>query len=230
MNKAILIKSIIYRPYSEFVTFLIAWMITGQLNVSIAIGVANLFMKIFSYFIFDVLWKKFVKDNYKPCVIWMTGFSSSGKTTLANALSEKLNKEGKKTIILDGDEIRNFFKTGFDKQSRIEHNINVGKMASLFESQGFIVIVSLISPYMEARNKCREMAKSFFEVYLNTPIEICESRDIKGLYEKARLGEIKDFTGIDSPYEKPLNPEITLNTQTNDLKKCIDVIIKKITN
>lgn len=167
-------------------------------------------------------------EKYKPCVIWLTGLSGSGKTTIANAVSAHLQLEGKKIIILDGDDIRNFFKIGFDKQSRIEHNINIGKMASLFESQGFIVIVSLISPYMEARNKCREMAKSFFEIYIATSLEVCEQRDVKGLYRKARLGEIKEFTGIDSPYEIPINPDIYFNTSNTSIEESVNLILNKI--
>ena len=227
-NRILFIKSIIYRPYSELVTFFVAWIITGQLKLSLFIGLADFIVKIFSYFIFDVLWKKFVVDKYNPCVIWLTGLSGSGKTTISNAISDNLKQKGKKIILLDGDEIRNFFKTGFDKQSRIEHNINVGKMASLFESQGFIVIVSLISPYAEARNKCRDMAKSFMEIYINTPLEVCEKRDVKGLYAKARSGEIKQFTGIDDVYEEPTHPFATINTNEKNIDECVEIILQSI--
>ena len=228
-NRALLMKSIIYRPYSEFVTFLIAWMLTGQLEVSIAIGVANLFMKIFSYFIFDVFWNKFIKDNYSPCVIWLTGLSGSGKTTIANELFKKLKRKDVKCIILDGDEIRNVFNNnGFDKESRIQHNINVGYMAFLLEKQGYIVIVSLVSPYREARDKCREIVSNFKEVYVSTSLSVCEQRDVKGLYKKARNGDIKQFTGIDDPYNEPLHAEITLDTEKLDLKCCVDLIVKSL--
>ena len=166
--------------------------------------------------------------KYTASVIWLTGYSSSGKTTIANALAEELEREGQKIIILDGDDIRSFFKTGFDKQSRIEHNLNVGRMASMFEKQGFIVIVSLISPYAEARNKCRGMAKNFIEIYVNTPIEICEMRDVKGLYAKARKGEIKQFTGIDDIYEKPISPELIIDTTGKSILDCTNGIIELI--
>lgn len=230
-NKALLIKSIIYRPYSEFVTFLIAWAITGQIKVSAAIGLADLVIKIFTYFIFDLFWNRFVKTKYKPCVIWLTGLSSSGKTTIANELCNRLKQKDVKCIILDGDEIRNAFKnTGFDKESRIQHNVNVGYMASLLEKQGYIVIVSLISPYTEARNKCRELVNKFVEVYVSTPLDICEKRDVKGLYVKARKGEIKQFTGIDDVYEEPLKPEITIDTAEKDILECTDAILKNLKN
>lgn len=228
-NRTLIIKSIIYRPYSEFVTFLIAWSITGQVKVSAAIGLADLVLKVFSYFLFDLFWNRFIKANYKPRVIWMTGLSGAGKSTIANELSRKLNQKDVKCIILDGEEIRNAFKNnGFDKQSRIQHNINVGYMASLLENQGYIVIVSLVSPYREARDKCRTIADRFTEVHISTSLDLCERRDVKGLYKKARAGEIKQFTGIDDPYEQPFNPEITIDTAEKDVQECANVIMSKI--
>jgi len=228
-NRSLLIKSIIYRPYSELVTFFIALAVTGHIKISAAIGLASLFIKIFSYFIFDLFWNKVVRVNYKPCVIWLTGLSGAGKTTIANELFRKLSQKDVKCIILDGDEIRNAFKnSGFDRESRVQHNINVGYMASLLEKQGYIVIVSLVSPYREARDKCRTIATNFLEVYVSTSLEVCEKRDVKGLYKKARSGEIKQFTGINDPYEDPLNPEVTLDTSTADLGTCINVITKNI--
>lgn len=205
MNKAILIKSIIYRPYSEFITFLIVLFITGEIKISATIGLTSLIFKVFSYFIFDLFWNKFVVENYQPCVIWLTGLSSSGKTTIANEVYKKLKDKNTKCIILDGDEIRNIFPLiGFDREARIQHNINVGYMASVLEKQGYIVIVSLISPFSEARDKCREIINRFIEVYVSTSLEVCEQRDVKGLYKKARRGDIKEFTGIDSKYEIPI--------------------------
>lgn len=228
-NKALLIKSIIYRPYSEFVTFLIAWAITGHIKMSAAIGLADLIIKVFTYFIFDLFWTRFIKTNYKPCVLWMTGLSGSGKSTIANELCKKLKQKDVKCIILDGDEIRNAFKnTGFDKASRIQHNINVGYMASLLEKQGYIVIVSLVSPYREARDKCRTIVGNFIETYISTSLKICEQRDVKGLYKKARAGEIMQFTGIDDPYEEPLKPEITINTFEMEISDCADMILKRL--
>ena len=161
-------------------------------------------------------------------VIWMTGLSGAGKTTIAESVSKRLQAEGQKTIVLDGDDIRSFFKTEFDKQSRIEHNLNVGRMASMLEKQGFIVIVSLISPYAKARDKCRGMAKTFIEIYVNTPIQICEMRDVKGLYAKARAGEIRQFTGIDDAYEEPTHQELTINTSEKSIDECTDIIINKL--
>jgi adenylylsulfate kinase len=228
INKILFIKSTVYRCYSALITFFIAWIITGQLGLSITIGITDIIFKIFSYYLFDLIWFKMVY-NYKPCVIWLTGLSGSGKTTIANGLFEKLKEKNMKCVILDGDEIRTIFPLiGFDKVSRINHNINVGYMASLLEKQGYIVIVSLISPFAEARDRCRTLINNFIEVHLKTSLEVCEKRDVKGLYVKARNGDIKDFSGISSPYEEPINPELRLDTEVSDLDFCVRAIMNKL--
>lgn len=167
---------------------------------------------------------------YSSCVVWLTGLSGSGKTTIANSIAQKIEKENQKVICLDGDNIRDYFETGFDKISRINHNLKVGKMASMFEKQGFIVIVSLISPYLEAREQARNMAENFVEVYVSTPLEICEMRDVKGLYAKARKGEIKNFTGVNDIYQVPFNPDITIDTSEKNIDECANIILPYIKN
>ena len=133
--------------------------------------------------------------------------------------------------MLDGDEIRKAIElTGFDEYSRKKHNLNVGYMASILEGQGNTVIVSLISPYDDIRNKIREMCKNFVEVYISTDIEVCKQRDSKGLYKKAMAGEIKEFTGISAPYYPPQHPELILDTAVLSVKECtnkIYTILKK---
>lgn len=228
MNRTLLIKSISYRLYSASITFCISWIITNRIDISLLVGISDGIFKIFSYYLFDLVWHKTV-HNYKPCVIWLTGLSGSGKTTITNGLFKTLKEKNVKCVILDGDEIRNIFPLiGFDQASRITHNVNVGYMASLLEKQGYIVIVSLISPFAEARDKCRTLANNFMEVHLKTSLEVCEGRDAKGLYIKARKGEIKDFTGISSPYEEPINPELRLDTEISDLDFCIRAILNKL--
>lgn len=161
-----------------------------------------------------------------PCVIWLTGLSGSGKTTVASSLEKSING---KVIVLDGDEIRSIFEnTSFDKKSRISHNKKVAKLAALFESKGYIVIVSLISPYREGRLLCRLLCKKFYEVYVNTPLWICEDRDVKGLYKKARAREIDYFTGISDIYEEPLTPEITIMGHINTVEYSTEKIINHI--
>jgi len=154
-------------------------------------------------------------------VLWFTGLPSSGKTTLADYVVKKLCNEGLDVEWLDGDKLRNTFpNTGFSKQDRDMHIKRVGFMSSLLEKKGVVVVASFISPYQETRDFVRNLCKNFTEVFVNTPLKVCEERDVKGLYKKARGGEIKNFTGIDDPYENPLNPEIELDTTNKSVEEC----------
>ncbi|KAM7250772.1 hypothetical protein ACFE04_022655 [Oxalis oulophora] len=152
--------------------------------------------------------------NQKGCVVWVTGLSGSGKSTLACSLSRELYSRGKLSYTLDGDNLRHGLNKnlGFTAEDRTENIRRVGEVAKLFADSGLICIASLISPYKKDRDACRAMLpdNSFIEVYMNMPLELCEERDAKGLYKMARAGKIKGFTGIDDPYEPPLNCEIEL--------------------
>lgn len=226
-----MIKSIVYRVYAFIITFIVAFLVTGNIELSATIGVIENTFKILTYYWFDILWDKFTKTKYRTSLLWMTGLSGSGKTTIAKALLAKLKSEGHSAMILDGDEIRDIFKNnGFDKEARIKHNQDVGKMAVYLQSQGIIPIISLISPYAEARDYVRSISKDFTEIYVNTPLTVCEERDVKGLYKKVRNGEIKDFTGIhdSAPYEAPKAPEMIMNTQGVTVDDCVNQILKQI--
>ena len=223
-----MIKSAVYRFYSMTVTMIVSFITTGSWILAATIGIADSSVKILTYYGFEAFWEKFFSKKMKPGVIFFTGYSGAGKTTIGKELQDRLVKSGQKVIILDGDEIRNFFpNTGFDEASRKRHNLNVGYMASFFEKQGMICIVTLIAPYADIRNEIRKSCSRFFEVYVNTTLQDCEKRDPKGLYKKVRNGEIKDFTGIHetAPYEPPVNPEIKLDTSKNDLDSCTKQII-----
>lgn len=160
-----------------------------------------------------------------PAVIWLTGLSAAGKTTIANQLMEKFKILNVIAELLDGDEIRKLTgEIGFDEASRIRHNLKIGRLASAMEKEGKIVIVALISPYAEIRNQVRNMCAHFLEVYVATDLEICIKRDPKGLYKKALSGEIQLFTGISSPYEIPPNPEIILDTKCQSAAECAGLI------
>jgi len=230
-DKKNMTKSVIYRLYSFVITFIVAFIITGSAELSATISVFENTFKILTYYWFDILWDKFTKTKYRTSLIWMTGLSGAGKTTMAKALVEKLQSQGHSAMVLDGDEIRDIFKNnGFDKEARVKHNQDVGKMAVYLQSQGIIPIVSLISPYAEARDYVRGISKDFTEVYVSTSINECERRDVKGLYKKVRNGEIKDFTGIhdSAPYEAPKNPEITIDTESLSIDDCVNTILKHI--
>jgi adenylylsulfate kinase len=152
--------------------------------------------------------------SQKPAVIWLTGLSGSGKSTIANLLEKKLYSESKKTYLLDGDNVRHGLcgDLGFDDKDRVENIRRISEVAKLFVDSGTIVITAFISPFKADRGYCRSLLEvgEFIEVFVDTPIEICELRDPKGLYKKARSGDIKHFTGIDSAYEEPMSPEVHL--------------------
>jgi adenylylsulfate kinase len=154
------------------------------------------------------------QKNQKPCVIWFTGLSGSGKSTVANEVEAQLFKLGKHTFLLDGDNVRHGLNRGlsFSEADRIENIRRVGEVAKLFSDAGLIVLTAFISPFKQDRQMVRELmgASEFIEVFVDAPLSICERRDPKGLYKKARAGEIKNFTGIDSPYEAPEAPELHL--------------------
>lgn len=150
----------------------------------------------------------------KPCILWFTGLSGSGKSTVANAVESMLYQKGKHSYLLDGDNVRHGLNKGltFSEEDRIENIRRVGEVSKLFVDSGTIVLTAFISPFQKDREMVREMNKQgeFIEIFVDTPLEVCEQRDPKGLYKKARAGEIKDFTGIDSPYEAPQKAEIHL--------------------
>src|ERR1039457_1946011 len=172
------IKSFIYRIYSSIIAFLVAYAFTGNAKLSAYIGIAENIIKIVTYYWFDLVWDKLVVKRYNSSVVWLTGLSGSGKSTLANKVFEELQSRGKQVMTLDGDEIRAIFKnTGFDRKSRDEHVKNVGRTAAFLQRKGTIAIVSLISPYADVRKECRDMATKFVEVYVSTPLEVCERRD-----------------------------------------------------
>ena len=166
----------------------------------------------------------------KSFVLWFTGLPASGKTTLAVAITEELLNMGKDVEHLDGDAVRSFFpNTGFSQEERNAHIQRIGYTASLLEEHGVVVVASFISPHQGARDKIRAMCSEFIEVFLATPLSVCEKRAPKGLYKKARVGEIKNFTGIDSAYEIPERPDIILKTTDQTAEKLVDELIKFLT-
>lgn len=170
----------------------------------------------------------------KPFVIWLTGLSGSGKSTLANALDTYLFQHGYRSYLLDGDNIRHGLNKdlGFDLKARAENIRRIGEVAKLMVDAGLIVITAFISPFRIEREMVRQMFESgeFVEVFLDTPLSVCEERDSKGLYKKAREGKIKDFTGIDSPYEVPLAADLVINSDTHSVEKELKLVLEYLTN
>jgi bifunctional enzyme CysN/CysC len=155
-------------------------------------------------------------SHQKPCVVWLTGLSGAGKSTIANLVEKKLHADGRQTYLLDGDNVRHGLNRdlGFTDADRVENIRRVGEVARLMVDAGLIVLVSFISPFRAERSMARSLVEpgEFVEVFVDTPLATAESRDVKGLYKMARRGELKNFTGIDSPYEAPENPELRLDT------------------
>lgn len=169
-------------------------------------------------------------NNQKPFVLWITGLSASGKSTLASEIESYLYEIGHHCYLLDGDNLRHGLNKdlGFDEQSRIENIRRIGEVSKLMLDAGIIVITAFISPFRTDRYTVRNMhnKNEFIELYLDVSLEVCEKRDPKGLYKKARRGEITQFTGIDSPYEIPLNPEITVKGGELDVKQELHQVIE----
>lgn len=172
------------------------------------------------------------KHGHRGVIVWLTGLSGSGKSTLAYSVENVLHANGCQTVVLDGDHVRHGLcrDLGFSPEDRRENIRRVGEVAKLFMETGVIVLTAFISPYRADREDVRKLvgAEDFIEVYCDAPLEVCESRDPKGHYKKARLGQIMEFTGVSSPYEVPKNAEMVVNSGTLSVGECVRQIIEKI--
>jgi adenylylsulfate kinase len=161
-------------------------------------------------------------------VLWFTGLSGSGKSTIAARVHEELVRRGVRVEYIDGDALRAVFpNTGFTRDERDEHLRRTGYMASRLEAHGVTVIASLVSPYRDSRDFIRKLCREFIEIYVATPLEECERRDVKGLYARARRGEIPNFTGISDPYEAPEHPELTLDTRVLSVEQSVTKVLER---
>ncbi len=171
-------------------------------------------------------------NGHKSVVVWFTGLSGSGKSTLAYALEKTLHENKVRTFVLDGDNIRQGLcnDLGFSDNDRVENIRRIGEVSKLMMNAGSIVITAFISPFINDRRIARELVggNDFIEIYCDCPLEICESRDVKGLYKKARKGEIPEFTGISSPYEIPKSPELILKTHSLSIEQCLEKLLTYI--
>ena len=171
-------------------------------------------------------------NGHKSFVLWFTGLSGSGKSTLAHAVEKKLYKRGCRTFVLDGDNVRHGLSSNlsFSDDDRKENIRRIGETAKLMTEAGIIALTAFISPFRAGREMVRGLFPhgEFIEVYCNSSLEVCESRDVKGLYKKARAGEIKNYTGIDSPYEVPVKPEMSVGTGSDDLELCAEQVLETL--
>ncbi|WP_297333587.1 adenylyl-sulfate kinase [Flavobacterium sp.] len=173
--------------------------------------------------------KRNKKNGHRSFVIWFTGLSGSGKSTIANRVEEELFKTGIQTYTLDGDNIRFGISKGlgFDEESRYENLRRIAEIAKLFTDAGLVTIGAFVSPLQKDRDLVKDIVgtENFIEVFVDTSLQECERRDVKGLYKKARAGEIKHFTGIDAPYEKPANPDVLIETEKESIETAIQKVI-----
>ena len=168
-------------------------------------------------------------NGHKGVILWFTGLSGSGKSTIAHAVEERLHQSGCRTFVFDGDNVRHGLcgDLGFSQKDRSENIRRIGEMVKLFLEAGIIVLTAFISPVGKDRERVRSLAPAgdFIEIYCRCPLDVCESRDVKGLYQRARSGEVKEFTGISSPYEAPEKPELVLDTNVCSLDECVSKVI-----
>lgn len=172
------------------------------------------------------------QKKQKPCIVWLTGLSGSGKSTIANALEGEIFRTGHHSYLLDGDNIRMGLNKdlGFSDKDRVENIRRIGEVAKLFADAGLIAITAFISPFRADRDMVRSLVApgEFIEVFVKAPLEVCEQRDPKGMYKKARAGVIKQFTGIDSPYEEPAKPELVIDTAQLNLEQSTELLLNTL--
>jgi adenylylsulfate kinase len=223
-----IIKSVSWRITATLTTFGLVWIFTGQIETAAVVSGIEVFLKILFYYLHERIWGKlkFGKIEIEPFLIWFTGLPDSGKTTLADLLYQRLKQEDRKLERLDGANIREIFpKIGFTREERNKHIEKIGYLSSLLIKNNITVVASFISPYKESRHFVRSICKNFVEIYINTPLDVCEKRDSKGLYAKARSGELKMLTGVDDPYEEPENPDLTFNNDEMDNQMIVNEIV-----
>lgn len=168
-------------------------------------------------------------NGHRSVILWFTGLSNSGKSTIAHAVEERLHTLECRTFVFDGDNVRHGLcaDLGFSREDRDENIRRIGEMAKLFIEAGVIAMTAFISPFRAERNRVRNLVREgdFLEIFVSCPIEVCEQRDVKGHYKKAKIGEIREFTGVSSPYEEPVHPELVLTTDTMSVDECVIAVI-----
>jgi adenylylsulfate kinase len=226
-----LVKAASWRLFGTLATTTIVYVLTGRLQFALIAGGLELTSKIVLYFLHERLWDRipFGRKEVPPAVIWFTGLSGSGKTTVAQWVANDLRRRGFKVEHLDGDAVRDIFpNTGFTRPERDGHVRRVGYLASKLEAHGVFVVASFISPYRDSREFVRGLCNRFVEVYVSTPLEDCERRDAKGLYARARRGELKNVTGIDDPYEPPERPEVSFDARQMSVSDAGAAVVARV--
>jgi adenylylsulfate kinase len=221
-------KAVSWRVMGTLSTTVLVWIFTRQFTLALWVGTLEFVSKIAIFWMHERVWDRlrFGKEEIRPTVVWFTGLSGSGKSTISAWVAAEMRRRGLRVEQLDGDTIRDIFpNTGFTKPERDAHIKRVGFLASKLEQNGVFVVASFVSPYRDSRDFVRGLCADFIEVHVATPLEECERRDVKGLYARARRGELKNFTGIDDPYEAPDRPEVVLDTTKMSVEEAGDRVL-----
>jgi adenylylsulfate kinase len=230
-----MMKAVSWRVTGTVATTLLVFAFTRRFGLSLVVGGVEFVSKIGMFWLHERAWDRlrFGREQVRPVVVWFTGLSGSGKSTVAARVAADLRRRRLRVEELDGDSIRDIFpNTGFSKPERDAHIRRVGYLASKLEQNGVFVIASFVSPYRESRDFVRGLCANFIEVHVSTPIEECERRDVKGLYARARRGEIRHFTGIDDPYEPPAAADLVVDTSRISVddasRRVLDVLSRRM--
>ena len=224
-------KAISWRILGTVATSAIVFAFTRKWALSLFVGGLEFVVKIGLYWLHERAWDRlgFGRKAVQPSVVWFTGLSGSGKSTISQQVVEVMRSQGLNVEHLDGDSVRTIFpNTGFTRPERDSHIRRVGFLASKLEAHGVFVVASFVSPYRESREFVRRLCHSFVEVHVNTPLEVCERRDSKGLYARARRGEIANFTGVNDPYEPPERAELVIDTTQVPVATAVERIVAEV--
>ena len=224
-------KAVSWRILGTLATSAIVFAFTRRWALSLFVGGLEFVLKIGLFWLHERAWDRlsYGRREARPSVVWLTGLSGSGKSTISQQVTESLRAKGLKVEHLDGDNVRSLFpNTGFSRPERDSHVRRIGFLASKLEKHGVFVVASFVSPYRESRDFVRNMCRNFVEVYVSTPLEECERRDVKGLYAKARRGEISSFTGISDPYEPPVGAELVIDTTLVSMEAAVAEVLSEV--
>lgn len=228
-----IIKTISWRFWATLTTVALVFIFIGETTVALSIGFFEVIIKMLIYFLHERTWNKikFGKREINPAVIWLTGYVRSGKSEIAKKVTQKLIGAGLKAEHLDGHNIRDIFpQTGYSPDEVNEHIERVGYLASKLEKQGIFVVASFVSPYRLSREWVKNLCENFFEIYISTPLDVCEARDKSGIYQRAKNGEVDNLPGITGKYEVPENPALIINNEEISPEEAADKIFDHIKN
>jgi adenylylsulfate kinase len=226
-----IVKTISWRILATLTTVTLVYIFIGDTTIAFTVGGIEVFLKMLIYFVHERVWDKlkFGKHEIQPFVVWLTGFARSGKSAIGFELATLIKEKSLKVEHLDGHSVRDLFpQTGYSRNEVNQHIERVGYLASKLENQGVFVVASFLSPFKESREFVKNNCKNFVEVHISTPVDVCEVNDEKGVYAKARRGELTNFPGINVDYETPENPTLNIDTTKVSTKEAANKIFNHI--